>query len=233
MFVELVYLDYAYYHLLQYMDDGSKRFKKFHEAKMLGKSLQKKENDVAQSGKKEDDVAQSGKKEDDVAQSGKKEDDVAQIQSSNQQTTASDVEYDRAQVDYYQAAFKSSVLKKGHTKPTTDELNFVRDHMRQFNSSDQEFFAMFQTHFGTHNPQFAIKFKCMLNDDSNEVIKWMKDSLIPFGKQLLSWCDGGRDKTLDQSLYCCNGNPFHILDILSNAFTVCREICIECSFDLS
>jgi hypothetical protein len=158
---------------------------------------------------------------------------VAHIQSSNHQTTASNVEYDRAQVEYYQAAFKNSVLKKGHTKPTTDELNFVRDHMRQFNSSDQEFFAMFQTHFGTHNPQFAIKFKCMLNDDSNEVIKWMKDSLIPFGKQLLSWCDGGIDKTLDQSLYCCNGNPFHILDILSNAFTVCREICIECSFDLS
>jgi hypothetical protein len=220
MFVELVHLDYAYYHLLQYMDDGSKRFKKFHEAKMLGKSSQKKEDDVAQSEK--EDVAQSGKK-----------DDVAQTQSSNHQTTASDVECDRAQVEYYQAAFKNSVLKKGHANPTTDELNFVRDHMRQFNSSDQEFFAMFQTHFGTHNPQFAIKFKYMLNDDCNEVIKWMKDCLIPFGKQLLSWCDGGRDKTLDQSLYCCNGNHFHNLDKLSNAVTVCREICIECSLDLS
>ncbi len=176
IFKELTYLDFAYHHLLQNMDDGSRRFKKYKDASKISALSQTKVNDVDQT------------------------------QSSNQPTAVSFVENYRDEAEDYKAQFKKSVLKKSHTNPTANELNLVRDHMRQFNSSEHDFFSMFQNYFDEYNPKFAVKFQYMLNTDGDEVIKWMKNSLLPFGKQLVDWCDGGRDKTLDQSLYCCNGN---------------------------
>jgi hypothetical protein len=213
------------------MDNGNRRFKKCKQAKMLCESSQMKEEEYATGttvptlvpaavyallSLKPSEVSCSDTNEVEAIPPLPPRDDsfdnVAQIQSSDQQTTASELEYYKAQleyykaqVEYYKAACKNSVLKKGHANPTTDELNFVRDHMRQFNSSEQEFFSMFQNYFDDNNPKFATKFKYMLNNGGDDLIEWMRDSLIPFGKQLLNWCDGGSDNTLDQSLYCCNG----------------------------
>ncbi len=211
--VELTYLDYAYHHLLQHMDNASRRYKKFNDAKKCGKSTSFKNDDGAQ--------IQSS--------SLLKDDDVIQDQSSNEQIASSDLEnyadykaqaeYYKAQAEYYKAQFKNSVMKKGHANPTTDELNFVRDHMRQFNSSEHEFFSMLQNHLREHNAKFATRFNYMMNNDCDGIIDWIKDSLIPFGKQLLNWCDGVGDKSPDQNLYRCNGNHMYIIIISRNYLT--------------
>ena len=78
--------------------------------------------------------------------------------------------------------------------------------MRLLYSSEEETFSRFHLYFKKRDIKFATKFKCMLDNEYDPVIEWMKNSLIPFGEQLLIWCDGDGGDTLEQSLYRCNGN---------------------------
>ena len=107
-----------------------------------------------------------------------------------------------ANIDYC-AEFKAYVFKKGHTNASLAALNCVREQMRFLYSSEAETFCQFRNYFQEYDIEFAMKYNDLLENDS-PVIQWMKDSLIPFGKQLLKWCDGG--VTLEQSLYRCNGS---------------------------
>jgi hypothetical protein len=109
----------------------------------------------------------------------------------------------------YKAEFMKLVLKKGHTNPSAAALNLVRDRMRLLYSSEQEIFSQFQIYFDENDTNFATQFKSMLEDECNSNIIWMKDSLIPFGKELLNWSAGvlsDGDEALEESLYLCNGN---------------------------
>ena len=122
--------------------------------------------------------------------------DNVQIESTNPQTTVSEIDY--------KAEFTKYVLKKGHTNPSTAALHCVREHMRSLYSTEQETFSHFQCYFNEYDTDFATRFQNMTNNNDDPDMKWMRDSLIPFGKELLNWCDGG--DILEQSLYRCNGN---------------------------
>ncbi len=137
------------------------------------------------------------KKKIDITISAPKHCDVSQIhQSKDECFTATDVKDFRDE-------YKKLVLKKGRATPSSVELSAVRDYMRQLYSSEQDIFSRFQTYFDEKNPQYAAKFKCMLNNVHDPAIKWMTESLIPFGEHLQSWCDSG--DSLAKSLYSCNG----------------------------
>ncbi len=170
-------MDYSYHHLLQHLDNGASRFAKY----------KKKQSCPEVPGAEHDDVAQQQPAISDV------DNCTTQFEKCALEKALEDC---RKALEDCRAQFKKCVLKKAHTKPTTDELNVIRDHMRQFISSEQEFFSMFQIYFDEFNPEFATKFKYMLNNDCDEIIKWMKDSLFPFGEQLVKWCDGGANGNL-------------------------------------
>jgi hypothetical protein len=106
------------------------------------------------------------------------------------------------------ASFEEIVLNKGDVIAPTAALNCVRNHMRLLYSSEQETFRQFQNYFENKDPIFASQFKIHSENEYDSVKKWMKNSLIPFGKELLDWCCGGSEAKLEEGLYFCNGNVY-------------------------
>ena len=192
---ELTYMDYAYNHLLQHMDNGSSRFAKFKAAKIYSEPLQ---NDAAVEPKSSNQQSTEA--------------DMNQTELITQQSTEDAVEY--------RSLFEEIVLNKGDTITPTAALNCVRESMQLMYSSEQETFRRFQSYFHKKDHIFAAQFKNMLDNKNDPVIKWMKYSLVPFGKELLNWCGADGESTLNQSLHLCNGNSLYmiiVLNILSNA----------------
>jgi hypothetical protein len=130
-----------------------------------------------------------------------KDEAIVPIESTSQQSTEADVDY--------RAEFMGNVLRKYGTNASAAAIKIVREKMRLLYSSEQNTLSCFLIYFEQHVTKFnfAEKFKYMLDTPYDPVIQWMKDSLIPFGKQLLSWCDG--ENAQEQSLHSCNGNFLH------------------------
>jgi hypothetical protein len=180
---ELSYMDYAYSHLLQHMDNGSSRFAKCKAAKNYSEPLQ---NDAAV--------------KTELTTQQLTEADMNQTELITQQSNEDAVDY--------RSLFEEIVLNKGDRVPPIAALNCVRENMQLMYSSEQETFCRFQSYFDKKDHIFAAQFKNMLDNKDDIVIKWMKDLLVPFGKELLNWCGGGGEGTLNQSLHLCNGNIF-------------------------
>ena len=205
---ELSYLDCAYQHLLQHMDSASSRFTKCRDAKSKSRLD---ENVVVHQHqhnylKTNEDETSSARTDPSSCEKGI----IKTLYASVYKLIACAINTYLYQcilgdVDY-EAEFIRSVLKKGRSNASTAALNCVRQHIVNLYSSEQETFAQLQIYLDKSDKTFATRLKCMFDNDCDPVIRWMKDSLIPFGKQLLNWCDNG--DTLDKSLYYCNGNPY-------------------------
>ena len=133
----------------------------------------------------------------DAEKSQETDETIVPIESTSQQSTEDDIDY--------RAEFMGNVLRKYGTNASTATIKIVREQMRLLYSSEQYTLSCFLMYFEQHGTKFkfAPKLKDMLDKPFDPVIQWMKDSLIPFGKQLLHWCDG--ENKQEQSLFSCNG----------------------------
>jgi hypothetical protein len=111
----------------------------------------------------------------------------------------------------YEKEFFQYVLKKCGDQSSNLALKCVRQQMRLLYNTEEYTLSKFRDYFECRDPQYALHFCNMLqNQTDNSVIKWIKASLLPFGRQLLYWCDGGG---ADIEVNRCNGKykiSFHL-----------------------